>query len=319
MLPNQQHKSGYELTYSPEMKEKYSEQYRGMSPSSGQTRVAYPIREVFQRPGAEQAKALNVQGAGIQTKGGDFFAEGDASPSSQLPVTSKSASPTPIVSPDHITDVGALPGMNVSATPGVNADVTQQPDQNLAGQLPAGNDFNTANTKDYIDRSGYISDDDPRMQKRRAEAQAVQAGRKQYIKNSATGMYDLGGNVRGKQSLGAQRLAFDQEKLAGQTGLDQQRIDQTGDIAKQAQMNRSAELDSKIENKLGSIFNNPEFGQISFDIENEKDPVNKQKLMDAFLQRFGLGYDKMGQYIQSKTAPKQDGLSQLMSQLPNAQ
>jgi len=55
-------------------------------------------------------------------------------------------------------------------------------------------EFNDSNINSYLKQSGYISDNDPRMQKRRAEAEAIQARRMQFIEDSEQGKFSSGAN-----------------------------------------------------------------------------------------------------------------------------
>lgn len=84
-----------------------------------------------------------------------------------------------------------------------------QPEQDISSKIPGtdiatvegwkskqnvlpGNDFNKANTKDYFKQTGYIKDDDPRMIKRRQEAEDVQARRLKFIEDSEAGKFSSG-------------------------------------------------------------------------------------------------------------------------------
>lgn len=60
------------------------------------------------------------------------------------------------------------------------------------GNVLPGNEFSEANTQDYFKQTGYLKDADPKMVKRREEAQQVQDGRERFIKNSEAGMYNAG-------------------------------------------------------------------------------------------------------------------------------
>jgi hypothetical protein len=84
-----------------------------------------------------------------------------------------------------------------------------QPEQDIGSKIPEtdiatlegfkskqdvlpGSDFNKANTEDYFRQTGYIGDDDPRMVKRRAEAEDVQARRMKFIADSEAGKFSSG-------------------------------------------------------------------------------------------------------------------------------
>lgn len=177
------------------------------------------------------------------------------------------------VSPDEVAALRsdtALPTTSDTALPTTSENV-----------LPV-NDFNQGNTQDYFKQAGYMKDDDPQMVKRRKEAEEVQRKRMEYINNSATGMYDLGGNRNGRQSLGAKRLAFDKSKFT----KEQLAGGKTNELDRQQSMqelsNKSTQFDAKLINQLGQKMSDPAFGEFRNRIRNAKDDQQRKELLSEF-------------------------------------
>ena len=88
----------------------------------------------------------------------------------------------------------------------------------------------------YKKQTGYLKDDDPRMVKRRGEAEEVQAGRMKFIKDSQAGMY--GNDARGS-GIATSGMRASDARGSGDSDFDKRHARQNK-IADAATMNAQA-------------------------------------------------------------------------------
>lgn len=160
------------------------------------------------------------------------------------------------------------PDQSIQQVRDVAEQTPQMPEQDISSKIPGtdiatvegwkpkqdvlpGNDFNKANTEDYFKQTGYIKDDDPRMIKRRQEAEDVQARRLKFIEDSEAGKFSSGSSptIAGGLPVGGRGNGYTpvsnigkKERIAGANRASVERIADTN--ARQRSQDNLARLAS---------------------------------------------------------------------------